>query len=387
MAGTEFSIPIWDGSPGAIAGSTPFGIYDADSLFQTDGPKFADYAARHLGYPVADVELQSGSFYLAFESAISEYSRLVNQANIKDNLLYLQGSPTTTDVTQRLITTNLGQIVALADDYGSEAGVGGNIQYRTGSISVAQGQQRYDLNALVRDELHPDEQIEIKRVFHNAPPAITRYFDPFLDTGLGSQNLLEQFGMGNFSPAVTFLMMPTYADLLRLQAIELNDMVRKSAYSFNIVNNEIELFPLPTENFTLHFRYIIESDRSNPLRHAGDTNNKVSDTSNVPYDFIEYGDINSVGKQWIWKYGMALSMEMLGLIRSKYSSVPIPNAEVSLNGPELISNAQTLKEQLITEMREDLEGMSRKAQLESSAQESEFLQQQLSRVPLPIWIA
>lgn len=385
MAGTEFTIPIWPGSSSFTTGNTPFGIYDNDTTFQTDIDKFAKFCALRLGYPITDIELQDINFYASFEEAVTEYSSHVNQSNIKDNILYITGAPTSNNLTHKVVQNNLDFLITLSQDYGSEAGVGGTIQWHTGSISVSKGQQVYDLNALVRDTLHPDDNIEIKRVFHNAPPAISRYFDPFLDTGLGSQNLLEQFGMGNFSPAVTFMMMPMYSDLLRLQAIEFNDQIRKSAYGFEIINNNLKLFPLPTSNFTLHFEYILKSDRANPNRF-NTSGSLVSDTSNAPYDFIPYQNINSVGKRWIWDYGLACVMELLGWVRSKYSSIPIPNADVTLNGPDLLSNAQTIKQDLIEKLRTDLDGMSRRNQMEKASEEAQFLNDQMSKIPLKIYI-
>jgi hypothetical protein len=385
MAGTEYNIPIWPGSSSFTTGSTPFGLYDTDSTFASDADKFAKFCALRLGYPITDIELQDINFYACLEEATTEYSSLVNQNNIKDNILYISGAPTSTDLTGKTISNNLDFIVTLAQDYGGEAGVGGQVTWKTGSIAVKQGQQTYDLNSLVRDQLHPDDNIEIKRLFHNAPPAIKRYFDPFLDTGLGSQNMLEQFGFGNFSPSVTFLMMPMYSDLLRLQAIEFNDQIRKSAYGFEIINNNLKLFPIPTQDMNVHFEYILKSDRANPLRY-NTSGSQVSDTSNAPYSFIPYESINSVGQRWIWDYGLACAMELLGWVRSKYSSIPIPNADVTLNGPDLLSNAQTMKERLLEQLKTDLEALSRRNQMEKSKEEAEFLQEQLSKVPLKIYI-
>jgi hypothetical protein len=385
MASTEYNIPIWPGSSSFTAGNTPFGIYDNDTSFQTDIDKFATYCALRLGYPITDIELQDVNFYASFEQAIAEYSSLVNQSNIKDNILYITGAPTSTNLTQKPVYNNLDFLITLSQDYGSEAGVGGTISWRTGSIAISSGQQTYDLNALVRDTLHPTDNIEIKRVFHNAPPAISRYFDPFIGTGMGSQNLLGEFGFGGMSPAVTFMMMPMYADLLRLQAIEFNDQIRKSAYGFEIINNNLKIFPLPTSNFTLHFEYILKSDRANPNRFPT-TGSLVSDISNAPYNFIPYENINSVGKNWIFTYGLACAMELLGWVRSKYSSVPIPNADITLNGPELISTSQTIKQDLIEKLRADLDVMSRRNQMEKAAEEAQFLNDQIGKIPLKIYI-
>jgi hypothetical protein len=181
------------------------------------------------------------------------------------------------------------------------------------------------------------------------------------------------------------MMMPIYADMLRLQAIEFNDQIRKSAYSFQLINDRIKFFPIPDGgNFEkVWFQYIKKADRSNPLKGA---TGAVSDFSNVPYQNVTYTNINVVGKQWIRRYTLALAKEMLGFIRGKYSSIPIPNADVTLNGSDLLSAGQTEKENLITELKEILDTMSRQMQLERKAAEAQSLQDQFTKIPLKIYI-
>ena len=200
-------------------------------------------------------------------------------------------------------------------------------------------------------------------------------------------NLLDQFGFGNYSPAVSFLMMPVYADMLRMQAIELNDSIRKSSYSFQLRNNRLRIFPKPTNDYKLHFNYVVRSDRDNAMvtEYSG-SSDVISDFSNVPYDNMTYGHINDVGRQWIRKYGLALTKELLGIIRSKYGAIPIPGAETSLDGDTLRTEASAEKEVLVTQLREMLEQTSRRALLEADKDESEFLQEKLKKVPYPIYI-
>ena len=381
---------IWDGSSTFGTGQTPYGFYDSDTEFSGSGKhsvdRFADWAARRLGYPIMSVELQSGSFYACYEESITEYSAQVNQFNIKDNLLTLQGQPTGSNVTHKKVTPTLGRTISLSKQYGTEAGVGGDVDIKKGSIKVTSGSQEYDLNALFAD-VSESAAIEIKRVYYEGTPAMQRFFDPYATTGYGTINMIEGFGFGNNSPAVSFTLMPLYEDLLRVQAIELNDAIRKSAYTFTLVNNKLRIFPNPEEDRTIYFDYVRTSDRDNPLQaeYSGSTN-VVSDFSNVPYDNMEFRYINDVGKQWIKKYGLALCKDLLGLIRSKYGAIPIPNAETSLDGDTLRSEASAEKETLITQLREMLEQTSRKALLEADKDEAEFLQEKLQKVPYPIYI-
>ena len=199
--------------------------------------------------------------------------------------------------------------------------------------------------------------------------------------------MIDGFGWGNMTPAVQFMMMPIYADILRMQAIEFNDQIRKSTHTFELRNNKLRIFPNPTEDYTLWFEYLLKEDRDNPIQtqYSGSAN-VVSDYSNVPYDNMEYQFINDVGKQWIRKYGLALTKELLGMIRSKYGSIPVPNAETTLDGDTLRGEAATEKEFLITQLRENLEASSRKMMLEADSEESTRVQEKLNKVPLPIYI-
>jgi hypothetical protein len=378
--------PIWPGSGSAASGSTPFGLYDDDSDFQSDAPKFATWCARRLGYPIMSVELQDIQFYACLEESITEYSAQVNQFNIKDNLLHLTGQATGSNVTHKRVTPTLGRSVFLSKQYGTEAGVGGDVDWKKGSISVTSGSQEYDLNALFVDA-SGSGAIEVKRVYYEGTPAMQRFFDPYATTGYGTINMVQGFGFGNQSPAVSFTLMPIFEDLLRVQAIELNDSIRKSAYSFTLRNNKLRIFPDPDEDSTIYFDYVDVSDRDNPLisEYSG-SSDVVSDFSNVPYDNMQYQFINDVGKQWIRKYGLALSKELLGIIRSKYGTIPIPNSDTTLDGDTLRSEASAEKENLISQLREMLEQTSRKALLEADKDESEFLQEKLQKVPYPIYI-
>jgi hypothetical protein len=383
------NIPIWPGSSSFFPGNTPFGFYDYDYEFQQDVDKVADWCAKRLGYPLSEVELQDLHFYTAFEEAINEYGAQLNAYNIRDNMLNLYGASTGSNLTGKQISPNMGGIITLANEYGEIAGTGGNVTYYTGSVTLTGGQQIYDLTnpSVVRLESGTPgtTQIEIKRLYHEAPPALTRFFDPFIGTGIGTQQMLDAFGFGSYSPGTSFMMMPIYADMLRLQAIEFNDTVRRSGYSFEIANNRLRIFPIPMVNSVskVWFDYVIKSERSNPLK--GNIGN-ISDFSNVPYENVIYEYVNSVGRQWIRKFAAALSKEMLGNIRSKYASIPIPNSEITLNGTDLLSAAQAEKEALLTELKEMLDSMSRQAQLERKQAEADALQSQMNKMPLKIYI-
>ena len=378
-------IPIWPGSSSFTTGSTPFGFYDSDPDFSGSADKVALWCSRRLGYPIVNIELQDINFYTAFEEAVTEYSNQVNQFNIINNMITLTGASTSTNLSQRVISNNLNRVITLSSEYGVEAGYGGNVTYKSASLSVVPGQQDYDLSSSLKlEDMDMWSGIEIKQILHFAPPAITRYFDPFVGTGMGSQQMLEQFGWGSYSPGVSFMMMPIYADLLRLQAIEFNDQIRRSGYGFELYNNRFRILPVPTTPLTLWFRYIVQADRANPLKTDANT---IADFSNVPYNRITYSAINDTGKQWILLYTLAICKEMLGRIHSKYGNIPFPNGEIALNGGDLVSAAKEEKDALIIQLRENLDKVSNEAQLTKKQAEAEALQQQLNKIPIGIWVA
>jgi len=378
--------PIWPGSGSAVSGNTPFGFYDEDSVFQTDAPKFASWCAKRMGYPITAIELQDTQFYACFEESITEYSAQVNQFNIKDNLLSLKGQSTSSNLTHKRLANTMGEQIFLSETYGSEALVGGTVPVYKDKIKIDSGSQDYNLNTLLAD-VSGSGAIEVKRVYYEASPAITRYFDPYAGTGQQTNNMLDAFGFGGSSPAITFVLQPIYADLLRVQAIEFNDQTRKSAYSFELKNNNLRIFPPPTVSASLWLEYSKVTERDNVLRtrYSGSVDT-VSDLSNAPYDNMKYTNINDVGKTWIRKYGLALSKELLGMVRSKYGTIPIPNSDVTLDGDTLRAEATAEKDQLMEQLREMLDQTSNKALLEADREASDNLQEKLKKVPYPIYI-
>jgi hypothetical protein len=381
------NIPIYPGSSSFATGSTPFGFYDSDSTFVTDADKVVTWCARRLGYPIENIELQDIQFYAAFEEAVTTYGNEVYQWKIRENYLSFEGSSTGSILNNQVITPTLGTQIRIASTYGSEAGAGGNTKYYTGSISITAGQQNYDLNnwAAQSASLSSGDSIEIKRILYEAPPAIVRYFDPYAGTGTGIQSLLETFNFGAYSPGINFMLMPMNFDLMKLQAIELNDQIRKSAFSFDIVDNQLKLFPIPTVSYNLFFNYIKTSERNSPFI-SGSATNLVTNVSNVPYQNPVYSQINSIGRQWVYQYTLATVKETLAYVRGKYTSVPIPGAEVTLNQADLLTDARSEKASLLEVLRGTLDESSRNKQMEKRAAEEDYLQKTLNNVPLPIYI-
>ena len=386
------NIPIWTGISTFAAGQTPFGFYDNQQDFKIDANKVADFCARRLGYPLADVELQSGSFFTAFEEAVTTYGNELYAYKVRENYLSLEGSNSLIESNEKIISPNMAGIVRISEQYGVEAGVGGNVTWYSGSLKLKNGIQDYDMTswAEASASLSAGDSIEVKRIFYEISPAMSRYFDPYAGTGTGMMNMLDSFGWGNYSPAINFMLMPINYDLQTIQAIEFNDQIRKSQYTFELINNKLRIFPIPNYNDmggtidqSLHFQYIKKSERQDPYTNGI---NKVTNVAEVPFTNPNYDNINSIGRQWIFEYTLALCKEMLGYIRGKYSSIPIPDSSVTLNQSDLITAATSEKISLIERLRGYFDETSRDKLLERRANENDFLQKELNKVPYTIYI-
>jgi hypothetical protein len=198
--------------------------------------------------------------------------------------------------------------------------------------------------------------------------------------------LSNEFGWGQANMASDYLSMPLYENVLRAQAVEFNDQIRRSAYSFQITNNRIRIFPVPKESFKIWFMYTLDNERVN-LSSAANQGNQITNHSNIPAGRLNYTYINQMGKRWIRKYALALAKEMLGMVRGKYASLPAAGSNtVSLNYQELLSAAEKEKDMLVEELTTILDSFSRQSQLERKQSESDAIAQQLSRVPLKIYV-
>jgi hypothetical protein len=383
--------PIWPGSSSFTTGSTPFGFYDNDASFASDADKVARYCVTKLGYPVMDVELIDQQLYACFEESVAIYAEELYQSKIKDNYISLEGAPTSSQLNNIVVGSSLQNIINIADNYGQAAMVGGNVDRKSGSLDLHAGQQVYDLQQWGIDKgyIADNDRMVIQTVFYQGVPAINQYYDPYIGGSINYQGATENFGWASYSPGLNFVLFPVYWDIQRIQEIEMSNTVRRSAFSFEIVNNKLKIFPKPEiDGAVVWIEYSKKSDSSNVIMNSpyGSNTGLVSNASKAPYGNITYSQINQPGKQWIYEYALALSSEILGLVRGKYSEVPIPGSEVTLNGADLISKGKEAQLSLRDKLRQDFEDMSRRSQLERKQSEQASLSDTLKEIPLLIYI-
>ena len=393
------NIPIWPGSSSFHPGDTPFGFYDNDPTFEKDADKVCTFVTRRLGYPLVEIELQAINIYAAFEEAVTVYGNELYAYKIRENYLSLEGAPSSIDIEESIVTPNLGRIIDYSEQYGAEAGTGGNVPWRKMAVPLTASVQDYDLDDLAaQNGFKEPNDIEIMRVFYEAPPASALMASSYDGFGFGLGGTVAAGidgvgGLGGFGYGGGYLMMPLNYDMQIIQQIELNDMVRISNYSFEMHDNVLRVFPVPGYNSVISgstgcgnmwVEFMLKSDRSSAS--IVEASEKIKYVSGVPYKNPTYKEINSVGRSWIFEYTLAICKEMLGYIRGKYETIPIPNAEITLNQADLIASATKDKEALLASLRAFFDETSREKLLERRTMESNFVMEELDRVPRVIYI-
>lgn len=379
------NVPIWNGSSSFTPGDTPFGFYDYDPQFQVDADKVSKFCAQRLGYPIQEVELQDINFYTAFEYAVTTYGNELYAFKVRDNLLNIEGLSTDINLNNAIITPNFANIVRLSQQYGEEAGVGGNITWYSGSIPLTPGVQDYDLSIWAASQ-NITGGIEIKNIFYNPPPSVNQLYNPIAYANLGGAPAAGAYGLGYGTTG--YLMVPTSLTMQTVQSIEIQNTVISPNYTFELINNKLRIFPMPDYGNMysfLSFQYIKLEDRINNSIQETD-GDKATNESNAPYANPIYAQINSIGRQWIFEYTLALSKEMLGYVRGKYSTIPIPGDTVTLNQQDLLTSATETKNALIERLRTYFDQTSNQALLERRAAESAARVQEINYSPTYIYI-
>jgi len=402
------NIPIWPGSSSFAAvsasyyntpstGSSPtaFGFYDNDVDFKTDADKVANFCARRLGYPIENVELQDLNFWTAFEEATTVYGNELYAYQVRENMLNIEGLPINTPtLINTQITPNMGNVIRISEQYGTEAGVGGDVNWYSGSIVLTGSVQDYNLDTWAQERGISGSNLEIKRVFYQGVPASAQYY---FGGGVGLGATFGGFfgglgGVAGYGYGSNFFVTPLSYNVAAIQEVELADDILGSAFSFQLINNQLRIFPCPTEGDTgVHFwfQYLLKNERLTDSLASGSGisgSGLVTNVSNAPYTNPVYEQINSIGRAWIFEYTLALTKEMLGYVRNKYSQIPIPGAEVTLNGDTLTTSAQTSKDALIERLRAYFDETSRRSMLERRRDEAEFAKSELNNVPMTVYI-
>lgn len=372
---------------------TPFGFFDTDADFQAEADAMITFVKRKLGDDILSVELTSKQIWACFEEAFCEYGAVVNQYQAKSQLMNLMGSATGSLAgrEQLLPRETLEFALRLAEPYISTAGLGGSFNTISGSIKIQQNRQDYDLYTelvdtsgvpLVSSSLNPSRgKMRIFEVAHFSPAASYRFFD----TTSAINYLNNEFSFESFTPETVFYVLPVFEDILRGGQMKISNKVRRSNYSYTIVGTKIRVFPTPVADnpprlwLTVGFQQDPFAPALNDASIYG-----VNNLSNVPFGNFIYSRVNSIGRQWTRQYTLALCKEVLGLVRSKFGSIPIPGAELQLNGSDLLSQGKDERDKLITQLKEMLDTLTHDKLVETQAAKVDNLQKILRAVPIPM---
>jgi hypothetical protein len=383
-------------------GQTAFGIYDQDPQFQVDADKMLDFVFRKLGDPVMQVELTPDNVYESFEEAVLEYSAIINMYQAKSVLSTLLGTPTgsLTGHENQYPNKSLELAKRLAGPFSDEVGVG-DANIMSASIMVQTGVSKYDLNPLVSGtgSFHGGSnpqgpanfptgsdgqpmRIYIKEIFHPDPLSAFRFFG----TTSAINYLNNEFSFESFTPETIFYLLPIWEDVLRGMQFKMSNKVRRSNYSYDLHHNELTLYPSPQMNIPIFFTYTVAQDPYAPSVPGDKTVDGVANMSNIPFDNIKYSALNSIGKQWIRKMTVALSKEVLGRVRGKMQTIPIPNGDLTLDGSELLTDSKAEQDSLRAELKELLEDTTYDKLIAREAQMAADLENTIKNVPLGIYI-
>lgn len=364
---------------------TPFGIYDNESDFITDADNIVVFVKRKLGDDILSVELTKKQIWGNFEEATLEYSSILNQYQAKSQLVNYLGYSTgsMTGGEEKFIRENLEFLGRFAEPYAMEAGIGGSYNSISGTIDLEVGRQDYNLYTELKnnDQVVFDEnkgKLKIEEVFHFNPQSAYRFFD----TTSAINYLNNEFSFESFTPETVFYILPVYEDLLRGGQLDLSNRVRRSNYSYRINGTNLRIYPIPVKESKIVVRVRQYPDPLSPS-YEDKTIHGVSNMSNLPFGNVKYDRINSIGRQWIRSYTLAISMEQLGYIRGKFGSIPVPNSDVSLNSSDLISNGRSDRDNLKDKLREMLDSMTYDKLMEVQSARADQIQKQLKYVPIP----
>lgn len=374
-----------------ITNPTPFGIYDSETPFKTDADNIVTFVKRRLGDDILSVELTKKQIFGNFEEAVLEYSSILNQYQAKSQLVNYLGFPTGSDGETVLSGSenkypreNLEYLSRFAEPYAMEAGIGGSYNFVSGAISLESGRQDYDIYTELKDSdgnavfNSTKGKLRVCEVYHYNPQAAYRFFD----TTSAINYLNNEFSFESFTPETIFYVLPVFEDILRAGQLDVSNRVRRSNYSYKISGTKIRIYPLPTgKSKKIWIKARQYSDPNSPAYQDASLYG-TSNLSNIPFGNIKYEQINSIGRQWIRQYTLALSMEQLGYIRGKFGSIPVPGESVTLNSSDMISNGRTDKDNLKTKLTEMLETMTYDKLVELQGIRAENIQKQLKFIPL-----
>tara|TARA_R100000664_G_scaffold34198_1_gene54962 strand:+ start:1521 stop:2804 length:1284 start_codon:yes stop_codon:yes gene_type:complete len=366
--------------PLGIYADTDSAVYDAN--FISGALDQVNYTFRKLGGDILDIELTEKNIFAAYEESVLEYSYILNIHQAKNSLGSALGGPTGSfdsdgqlsgsevppDLNLRYPRFDYGYSRAVGDRASTEVGIGGVQPIYSASIDTDIGKQDYDLDAIIRGDSdqyfaseianHTDDRIIIRRVYYKTPHSMWRFYGYY--GGLNSVGNLSTYGM--YADDSTFEVVPAWQNKMQAMAYEDAIYTRNSHYSYEIKNNVLRIHPRPTTGSPskIYVEFSVQVGAFDEVTGSLDNAARkgVNNMSTLPYTNLQFKKINSIGKQWIRRFALSLSKEMLGQVRGKFATVPIPGESVTLNASDLLTQAKEEQEKLREELKTVLDEMT-----------------------------
>ena len=408
------------GSTGDVSSTLPYGIYSDSSDFISGAVDQVAHTYKKLGGDILDIELTTGNVYASYEEAVLEYSYIINSHQAKNTLSDYLGSMTGTfdhdgslkagelcsslsgagGISMKYPRFEFAYARRVADGMAQDAGVGGSTTEYSASFRTVSNQQDYDLDQVIQDAsdtglgangdvvdfagLVGNKKLLIKKVFYRTPHAMWRFYGYY--GGLNTVGNLSNYGQ--YSDDSTFEVIPAWQNKAQSMAFEDSIYTRNSHYSYELKNNKLRLFPKPVSSSPKYF-WVQFNIPTEPWETSGSADigiDGVNNLNNVPFQNVPYNSINSIGKQWIRRFSLALSKEVLGQVRGKFTSIPIPGESVTLNGDALLSQGKEEQEALRTELKELLDELTYNKLMEGDADKVDMVNKIQSKIPLTIFV-
>ena len=402
-------LPI-TGTITSVNDAVPYKVYSQESSplysaqFLSGAVDQVAYVYKKLGGDVLDLEMTEGNVYAAYEESVLEYSYLINIHQATNILSYTLGDTTGSfdskgNIQSGELSSSLsGTHVALkypkfdyslprkvGDGAGAEVGLNGSVQY-SASFQTEIRVQDYNLQEIISTSTDHsgsvgDKKILIKKVYYRTPHAMWRFYGYY-----GGLNVVgNMHNYGQFSDDSTFQLIPAWQNKAQAMAFEDAIYTRMSHFSYELKNNNLRLHPIPQSGTSTQM-WVEFSVMGDAWDNADSEVSGINNMNTLPIGNLPYENINSIGKQWIRRFALALSKETLGQIRSKFGSVPVPGDSITLNGPALISEAKTEQEKLREELKTTLADLTYTKLVEKDAAMADSTEKVLDKVPNYIFV-
>ena len=395
----------------AASAEFPFTVYTDNHYFLSGAAEQVAYTYKKLGGDVLDIELTKEQVFSAYQEGVLEYSYVVNIHQAKNSISDLLGASTGSfdqegqlqsghslsgsNIELKFPKFRFAYARRVAYGYSTETGIGGQTPIYSASFTTVDNQQDYDLQEIVSSSAATDtsmgfygkvgnKRIIVTKVFYKTPQAMWRFYGYY--GGLNVVGNLASYGQ--YADDSTFQLVPVWQNKAQSMAFEDAIYTRNSMYSYEIKDNRLRIFPetVTVSPRKMYINFYVENEPWEEDRDDGQTGiDGINNLNTLPFENVPYEKVNSIGKQWIRRFTLALCKEMLGNIRNKFTTIPLPGDSVTLNGSDLVTQGKEEQEKLREELKTVLDELTYAKVAQMDAELTEAVNKVQERIPLLIF--